>query len=241
MDIGYFTAINSVAHCEMRHVSRSLFLFVFACVRQVPSFVLPYVRSARSSSKAPQISTTSLNLVQDLNVVGLVAGQENYGLAVVCVGEALWSFVQVPSLSHAKILVPAAIAALVLVVVSGPMITSGDVASVSTGLWIATAVSVGLGVSYIARLLAPFSPSPKEIAALGLLVAIAGFFSFAQNLVVDGFVSLPSLPSLPSIEFPEINFDLDGSVSLPPIQTIDDPIISSVVDYVPPSVEASPQ
>jgi hypothetical protein len=200
----------------MRHVSRSLFLFVFACVRQVPSFVLPYVRSARSSSKAPQISTTSLNLVQDLNVVGLVAGQENYGLAVVCVGEALWSFVQVPSLSHAKILVPAAIAALVLVVVSGPMITSGDVASVSTGLWIATAVSVGLGVSYIARLLAPFSPSPKEIAALGLLA------------------------SLPSIEFPEINFDLDGSVSLPPIQTIDDPIISSVVDYVPPSVEAPP-
>ena len=84
------------------------------------------------------------------------------------------------------------------------MITSGDLSSVGTGLWIATGVSVGLGASYGFRLLAPFSPSPKEIAFLGLLVAVAGFFSFSQNLVVDGFVTLPSipLPSLPSIELP---------------------------------------
>ena len=41
--------------------------------------------------------------------------------------------------------------------------------------------------SYVARLVAPNSPSPKEAAFAGLLVAIAGFFSFSQNLVVDGF------------------------------------------------------
>jgi hypothetical protein len=129
--------------------------------------------------------------VQDLEVVALVAGQENYGLAVVCLGEALWSFVQAPSVSQIKILVPAVLAAV----------------AVATGLWIATAASVGLGVSYVARLLAPYSPSPKEAAALGLVVAVAGFFSFSQNLVVDGFVALPTLPSLPSL--PEINLNLD--------------------------------
>jgi hypothetical protein len=75
---------------------------------------------------------------------------------------------------------------------------------VGLGLEIATAVSVGLGASYVARMIAPYSPSPKEIAFLGLLVAIAGFFSFSQNLVVGGFVTLPSipLPTLPSIVLP---------------------------------------
>jgi hypothetical protein len=139
-------------------------------------------------------------------VVALVAGQENNGLALVCLGEALWSFLQAPSVSQIKVLVPAGLSAVVLLAVSGPMIASHDAAGVATGLWIATAASVGLGISYAVRLLAPFSPSPKESAALGLLVALAGFFSFSQNLVVDGFVTLPSLPSLPSL--PEINLDL---------------------------------
>jgi hypothetical protein len=143
-----------------------------------------------------------------LDVTALVAGQENYGLAIVCVGEALYSFFQAPSLSHVKVLVPAALAAIVLGVVSGPMITSGDASSVGTGLWIATAVSVGLGASYVARLLAPFSPSPKEIAVLGLLVAVAGFFSFAQNLAVGGFVTLPSLPQLPSLPSVDLDFEM---------------------------------
>ena len=37
-----------------------------------------------------------------------------------------------------------------------------------------------------------------------LIVAVAGLASFAQNLVVDGFVTLPTLPSieLPSVELP---------------------------------------
>jgi hypothetical protein len=154
---------------------------------------------------APRTGVTQVSM-QDLDVIALVAGQENYGLAIVSVGEALWSFLNAPSFSHAKVLVPAALAAAILGVVSGPMITSGDATTVGTGLWIATGVSVGLGASYIARLLAPFSPSPKEIAALGLLVSVAGFFSFSQNLVVDGFVTLPSLPTVELPSLPELNF-----------------------------------
>ena len=140
----------------------------------------------------------------NLDVVSLVAGQENYGFAIVTIGEALWSFLEAPSFDHAKILVPAVVSALVLVLVSGPMITSGDANSVGLGLEIATAVSIGMGASYLARLLAPYSPSAKEIAFLGLLVALAGFFSFSQNLVVDGFIILPSLPSIPLPSLPSI-------------------------------------
>ena len=161
------------------------------------AFAPPTMHTSRSMSS----TTTPLALQPDLEVIALVAGQENYGLAVVSMGEAIWSFVSAPSIDHAlKTLLPASLAALILVAVSGPMITtSGSVATVGTGLWIATGVSVGLGVAYGVRLAAPFSPSPKEIAALGALVAFAGFCSFAQNLVVDGFVTLPSLPSLPSL------------------------------------------
>ena len=159
---------------------------------------------SRSATNLVRKDTLLPATVPDLDVVGLVAGQENYGLAIVCVGEALWSFLQAPSLDHAKVLVPAGIAAIVLVAVSGPMVTSGDLSQVGLGLGIATGVSIGLGASYVARLIAPFSPSAKEIAFLGLLVSIAGFFSFSQNLVVDGFVTLPSipLPTLPSIDLP---------------------------------------
>ncbi len=155
-------------------------------------------------------STTSLEATPDLEVVALVAGQENYGLAIVAMGEAFWSFLEAPSLSHAKIFIPATIAAIILVAVSGPMVTNvSDPAAIKLGLEIATGVSALLVASYLARLLAPFSPSAKEIAFGGLLLAVAGFFSFSQNLVVDEFVQLPSipLPSLPTIEFPSIDFD----------------------------------
>ena len=164
---------------------------------------------AAIDSIAPAVPDVNVQAaaIQNLDVIALVVGQQNYGLAVVCLGEAIWSFSKAPTFDHAlKTLGPALVAAGILGVVSGPMVTSGDASSVSTGLFIATGVSVGLGASYLARLLAPFSPSPKEIAALGLLVAIAGFFCFTQNLVVDGFVTLPSLPSvqLPSIGLPSI-------------------------------------
>ena len=155
----------------------------------------PHTLQQQQQQQQPKTKSTILQAT-DLDVIGLVAGQENYGLAVVCVGEAIWSFAQAPSLSHAKVLVPAVVATGLLVGISGPMITSGDASAVATGLWLATGVSVGLGVSYVLRMLAPVSPSPKEIAAFGLLVAVAGFFSFSQNLVVDGFVTLPSLPVL---------------------------------------------
>jgi len=140
----------------------------------------------------------------DLDTVGLVAGQETYGFGVVVLGEAIYSFLQAPSFDHAKVLVPGILGALICGFVAGPMVTSGDASSVALGLEIATATSILMGASYVARMVAPYSPSPKEIAFLGLLVAAAGFFSFSQNLIVDGFVTLPSipLPSLPSIEFP---------------------------------------
>lgn len=158
-----------------------------------------------NNAVAVPMSATDGSSIADLSTVALVAGQENYGLAIVLLGEAIWSFAKAPSIDHAlKTLLPAIVAAVVLVVVSGPMITSQDASSVFTGLGVATAVSVMMGVVYAARLAAPYSPSPKEIPALGLLVAAAGFFSFSQNLVVDGFVTLPSLPTidLPSIELP---------------------------------------
>ena len=84
-------------------------------------------------------------------------------------------------------LAPATIGAVILFAVSGPMITSGNADSVALGLEISTGVAALLGASYVARMVAPYSPSPKEAAFAGLLVAIAGFFSFSQNLVVDGF------------------------------------------------------
>jgi hypothetical protein len=164
-----------------------------------------------ASAVAPAVApvttmTTNGSSIADLSTVALVAGQENYGLAVVLVGEAIWSFAKAPSVDHAlKTLLPAIIAAAVLLVVSGPMITSEDASSVYSGLGIATLVSVLMGVAYSARLAATYSPSPKEIPALGLLIAVAGFFSFSQNLVVNGFVTLPSLPAfptLPSIDLP---------------------------------------
>ena len=175
---------------------------------------LPPVESTPLDSLATDQVTTALDTIAaavaptlnglGMDTVSLVLGQENYGLAIVCVGEALYSFVQLPNLDNAKVLIPAAVASVVLVAVSGPMVTSGDPATVGTGLFIATAVSVALGSSYVARMLAAYSPAPKEAAFSGLLVAVAGFFTFSQNLVVDGFVTLPSLPTLPSIELPSI-------------------------------------
>lgn len=175
-------------------------------VTSASAFVAPH-----TASFAPPVvrsSHTSLAAAADIdyNVVSLVVGQENYGLAIVCLGEAMWSFVQAPSVANAaRVFAPTVLAAIALVVGSGPMVTSGDPSQIATGLGIATAVSMGLGASYILRLLAPYSPAPKEIAALGLLVSVAGFFSFSQNLVVDGFVTLPSLPTVELPQLPSID------------------------------------
>ena len=62
----------------------------------------------------------------DFTVIALVAGQENYGFAIVALGEAIWSFSQAPSLSHTKILVPAIVAFGLLVGVSGPIVTNAS-------------------------------------------------------------------------------------------------------------------
>lgn len=164
-------------------------------------------------SKRNPVDSRLNAVTADLDTVALVAGQENYGLAVVVLGEALWAFSQAPSMSNINVIFPAAFAAVVLFAVSGPMVTSGDAGSVALGLEIATVVSALLGASYVARLAAPFSDSPKEIAFLGLLVAVAGFFSFSQNLVVDGFVQLPNLPSIPLPQIPlGLGEDIDTSI-----------------------------
>mmetsp|Transcript_10905 Transcript_10905/g.17985 ORF Transcript_10905/g.17985 Transcript_10905/m.17985 type:complete len:198 (-) Transcript_10905:89-682(-) len=191
-------------------------LFIMALTQSVSAFstIKPAVAARSSHVSSPVSSSTSLN-VADLDTVALVAGQENYGFAAVALGEALWSFGQAPSFSNAKVFIPAVIAAGVLGAVSGPMITSGDASSAALGLEIATGVTVLLGASYLARLLAPFSPSPKEIPFLGLLFAIAGFIAFSQNLVVDGFVTLPNLPSIPLPQIPlGLGEDIDTSYGL---------------------------
>lgn len=184
----------------------------FTLPTRTTSSLSPHIITTRSHTPflKPTTPTTTTSLpaaeiIPDLQIVGLVVGQENYGFAVVAVGEAIWSFTQAPSLAHAKILIPASLAAVILVAVSGPMVTSGDLESVGLGLKIATGTSVLLGGSYLARLLAPYSPSAKEIAFLGLLVALAGFFSFSQNLVVNGFVVLPQLPHVPLPTLPSFS------------------------------------
>jgi hypothetical protein len=193
----------------MTRLLKKLLLCLLPLVATAFTTKAPVAFSTIKTSPTPRVYSTALPAaVPDLEIVALVTGQYNYAFAVVCLGEGFWSFLKAPSVDHGiKTLGPAAVAALVLVLVSGPMISSGDVSSVGTGLWVATGVSTALGGAYLARLFAPFSPSPKEIAFLGLMVAIAGFFSFSQNLIVDGFVTLPSinlpsLPSLPSFELP---------------------------------------
>lgn len=184
----------------MKHASKNmmkpiaLLLFLVALSRPLEAFTpaQTHTLAARFASSvappSPRVSDSSLNAVTpDLDTVALVAGQENLGFAIVVLGEAIWSFAQAPSFSHAKVLVPASVAAVILVAVSGPMIASGDAGSVAQGLEIATGLATLLGVSYVARMVAPYSPSPKEAAFAGLIVALAGFFSFSQNLVVDGF------------------------------------------------------
>ena len=102
--------------------------------------------SPRTTAKSFQLAASL-----DVDTIGLVVGQENYGLAAVCMGEAIWSFAQAPSMSNIKVLLPGLMAALALGLISGPMVTSGDTGSIGTGLFIATAVSIALGASYVAR------------------------------------------------------------------------------------------
>jgi hypothetical protein len=78
---------------------------------------------------------------------------------------------------------------------------------------------------FLCRIASPVSDSSKEIAALGVLVSVAGFFSFGQNLIVDGFVTLPSI-SLPSLlPMPEG----DGGVDYEAIMSMKDSATDTVV------------
>jgi len=211
--------VSSTTHLRDASASDAVELTAAAAAALASEAVPPSAPPAEAAAAAQAVLEENLPDLPaaappalDLDVVALVCGQENYGLAIVALGEALWSFLQAPSADHAlKTFGPAGVAAAILVAVSGPMVTSADPASTQLGLEIAAAVSLGLGLSYLARLLAPYSPSPKEIAFLGLLVSLAGFFSFSQNLVVDGFVSLPGipLPQLPSLDLDLSFFNFD--------------------------------
>ena len=204
----------------MRSVSFLLLASLLSSALAFAPVKTPALRPASTVTTSPfdlsTSTTTALSATPpDLDVISLVAGQENYGLAVVLLGEGVYSFLQSPSMSNVRVLIPPVIAAAVLVAVSGPLITSGDASSVGTGLWIATAMSVLMGGTYVLRLTAPFSEVAKEIAALGLLIAVAGFFSFGQNLIVDGFVTLPSISiPIPGLPMPPSDIGLDRGVYL---------------------------
>lgn len=72
------------------------------------------------------------------------------------------------------------------------------------------------------RVAAPFGEPAKGVAFLGLLFSIAGFFSFSQNLVVDGFITLPNIP-LPSLPMPQG----DGGVDYDAIMSMQDAPVSA--------------
>ena len=174
--------MTTTARQYSRRLSTTLlFLLSSCCYSGCRAFVVPQVFTHPPPSRTLPPLQPLQATTESLETIQLVISQENYGLAVVCLGEALWSFSQSPSLSNLKIVVPAVVATVLLFAVSGPMMNSGSLESTGSGLWIATGVSVLLGASYILRLAAPVSESPKEAAALGLLVALAGFASFAHN------------------------------------------------------------
>ena len=174
-----------------------------------PQVKLPSLMMER---KQDQIMRTQLKAALpppeiDLKTISLVTGQEAYGFGVVALGEAVYSFLQAPNFDNAKVLIPGIVAAVIMFAVSGPAVSSagGDMGSIGFGLEVACVVSLAMGASYIARMLAPYSPAPKEVAFLGLLISIAGFASFGQNLIIDGFITLPSLPfDLP--ELPHVDY-----------------------------------
>ena len=177
---------------------------------QASSFALPHSSShtptmssrqfPTSTSRTPIRPPTSL-AVASFEQISLAASQENTGLAVVVVGEAVYSFSRAPGLLQSLILLPPLAAAYFLLLVAGPYydMPSSDM---SQGLLVSSLVSLALMLSYAARLKLP-SASPKEYAFGGLLVGFAGFCSFAQNSFAGGFVTLPTipLPALPSLPF----------------------------------------
>ena len=203
----------------------------FLCLQPSFGFTVPFRSSAsplvrsrqqkqqqqqQQQQQSPSRPLVALDLAPegvDLDTIALVTGQETYGLAIVSAGEAIYSFLQFPSFGNIPfVLLPGLLSAAVLGLVCGPMVTSGELSSVGTGLEIATLVSLVLGASYVFRLIGPNNNVPKEVSFIGILIATAGFFSYSQNLLVDGFITLPSieLPSfgLPSIELPSIDLDL---------------------------------
>ena len=196
----------------MKQVAVVLRLALFAVVLTLSSAFAPIPLSTRfgviSSSDPIKLSAGLPSPEIDLATMSLVTSQEVYGFGIVALGESLYSFLQEPNLSNLKVLVPGILTAVIMFAVSGPAVSDAtDINSIGFGLQIASVVSLGMGLSFVARMLAPFSPSPKEVAFLGLLVSFAGFWSFSQNLIIDGFITLPQLPfdlpALPHVDYGE--------------------------------------
>lgn len=144
----------------------------------------------------------------DLATMSLVTSQEVYGFGIVALGESIYSFSKDPNFGNVKVLVPGILTAIIMFAVSGPAVSSAsDMSSVGFGLQIASVMSLGMGLSYVARMLSPKTLTPKEVAFLGLLVSLAGFSSFSQNLIINGFITLPELPfdlpALPHVDYGE--------------------------------------
>ena len=78
---------------------------------------------------------------------------------IVTIIESIWSFSQAPSFDHAKVFVPATVAAAILVFRSGLLITSQNAGIIVLELKITATISILFGASYIARLVAPFNSS----------------------------------------------------------------------------------
>ena len=108
----------------------------------------------------PPSSTSSTSLsVASFEQISLAASQENTGLALVVMLEAIYSFFQAPGLRHSLILLPPIAAAYVLIFISGPVLDVPDVKMIN-GLAVSAGVSAALIGSYYLRMSFP-SPSPK--------------------------------------------------------------------------------
>jgi hypothetical protein len=174
------------------------FVVMFLIMSTVASFLVPISRpSLAKVTLRPHVSPTSLHLA-DFDQISLATSQENAGLAIVVLGEAGYSFIKAPGWKTGVLFVPAIAAAFVLFTISGPPLDNADV-TMGDGLRVAALVSLALMGVYSLRLVLP-TPN-KEITFGGLLVAIAGFASFSQNLFAGGWVNFPALPSLPSLPF----------------------------------------
>jgi len=173
--------------------------------------IIPDTSADVTFSVSPDIAAGTVHVHQLTEQIILAITQENIGLGVVFIIEALYSFLKYPSLEHAVVLIGAALGSPVLFFFVSPMLNSGNPGQVSMGLEAAMGVSIFVALTYLIRMLNPSPYVAKEVPAFAILVCIAGFTSFSQNLLAIGasFPSLP-LPELGSITISLPHFVIPG-------------------------------